>query len=211
MDRPRTCLQCGKTFQRKQRGGQFCSKACWYAAPGKRLLKDRRCRRCQKMFRPETATQRYCGNTCRIMALRKPRLHVRCLNCGTWLPRTGRRSTRFCSRACALSKQSRRGITRAPIGTRIPGPNGYMLTKVGDQYSRAYRGGWALEHRVVMEKKLGRHLLRHERVHHRNGDRTDNRPRNLELWKVKDPAGVRAADYHCPGCRCPGRSVKRSV
>lgn len=55
-----------------------------------------------------------------------------------------------------------------------------------------------------MEQQLGRFLEPHERVHHRNGNRADNRGENLELWKVKtkDPPGVRASDYHCPGCRC---------
>lgn len=62
--------------------------------------------------------------------------------------------------------------------------------------------GWQLEHRYVMEQKLGRALEPQERVHHMNGLRDDNREENLELWKVKDPPGVRASDYHCPGCRC---------
>jgi hypothetical protein len=55
-----------------------------------------------------------------------------------------------------------------------------------------------------MEQTLGRILEPHERVHHKNGNRSDNQVDNLELWKVtkKDPAGVRAADYHCAGCRC---------
>lgn len=84
------------------------------------------------------------------------------------------------------------------------GPNGYTLVKVGRDRPGAFKTGWMLQHRYVMEQVLGRVLEKHERVHHKNGKRDDNRPENLELWHVKkkDPAGIRVADYHCTGCRC---------
>ena len=59
-----------------------------------------------------------------------------------------------------------------------------------------------LEHRLVLAQKLGRPLRKGESGHHLNGDRSDNRAENLELWKGAIRPGVRAGDVAatCPHC-----------
>lgn len=51
-----------------------------------------------------------------------------------------------------------------------------------------------LQHRAILEEELGRKLLPHENVHHKNGNRADNRRENLELWSTSQPSGQRVED-----------------
>lgn len=63
-------------------------------------------------------------------------------------------------------------------GRRIDA-TGYVLV-YAPGHPRANKG-YMLEHRLVMERHLGRPLVRSESVHHINGIKTDNRLENLVL------------------------------
>lgn len=71
---------------------------------------------------------------------------------------------------------------------------GWYVTNNGYRRVRREDGRWEDEHRIVMRRILGRELLPGESVHHRNGDKLDDRPQNLELWVRRQPIGQRVED-----------------
>ena len=58
--------------------------------------------------------------------------------------------------------------------------NGYIMFHV-PEHPRATQAGYVFEHRLVVEKELGRYLTSGEIVHHINGVKDDNRLENLEV------------------------------
>ena len=72
---------------------------------------------------------------------------------------------------------------------RIKTLGGY-ISILAKSHPNANKSGYVLEHRLVMEQKIGRFLESHETVHHINGVRDDNRPENLQLRQGRHGAGV---------------------
>lgn len=66
-------------------------------------------------------------------------------------------------------------------GGRTVDKHGYVLVK-SPGHPHATAAGYVREHRLVMERKLGRYLDPDEVVHHKDDDTSNNHPDNLELF-----------------------------
>jgi hypothetical protein len=73
------------------------------------------------------------------------------------------------------------------------GTPGGTISPKGYRYRNLLKSSYA-EHRLVMEYHLNRPLWPDETVHHKNGNRSDNRLENLELWSSWQPPGQRVED-----------------
>lgn len=80
--------------------------------------------------------------------------------------------------------------------------DGYIVMRID--------GKQVLHHRFVMEKHLGRALAPTEVVHHKNGQRSDNRISNLELFESNAKHRSIGHEYEVPAAlyRHEGRRGK---
>lgn len=92
----------------------------------------------------------------------------------------GRRHSLKTRRKISRATKGRRGEKNPSWkGGRVDSGRGYILIYCPNHPS--VKGNYVYEHRLVMEKALGRYLESWEIVHHINGIRDDNRPENLQL------------------------------
>lgn len=176
-----TCGKCGKPFSHK---------------PG-------HVRNYQKVFGRDPL---YCSRKCGWEGKRKDEGKP-CVECGTIIPaiwsdrpgstpRISNRRNRFCSTECRSKSKIRDLAKHRPFEdrteTRREMRGGYIYLRIPRTETEPPREGF--EHRIVMERHIGRSLHPEETVHHKNGQRDDNRAENLELFSSRHGPGHRIVD-----------------
>jgi len=167
------CEYCGEIRVRSKLSGRgwnyaqrFCDRQCYYAWQRENY---------QPKDPPTFACER-CGKVTERTAISEKR------RSGIGYKTTYNYTQRFCSKRCSATGR---------VYPRVS--NGFKAGKAGYRFV-VHKGKWTFEHRHVMAKLLGRPLLGHETVHHKNGIRDDNRPENLELWSKRHGPGHRISD-----------------
>jgi hypothetical protein len=209
----RLCGECGDSLNNCQK--KYCSHACKNKALGKLKAKTKpifKCKNCETEFTllPSEAKRgrgTFCSRKC-SGEWRKNNPDTEkywtirvCENCDKTFVvsnssiRKGSSTGRFCSMSC--THEFRRNV-EGFFGKNKPHSKPGSF-KTPDGYLNIYdpgRGKTVKEHRIVVEKHLGRKLNTWERIHHKNGIRDDNNIENLEIVINAHFSGVRLKDVY---------------
>lgn len=90
-----------------------------------------------------------------------------------------------------VSEETRKRISeshkKGGIGHKKNRIDGYVCVYFPD-HPKSNKDGYIMEHDLIMECLIGRHLNDDEVVHHKNKIKHDNRKENLELMKISEHA-----------------------
>lgn len=121
----------------------------------------------------------------------------------------GNRPRRFCSTKCQHESYRGAGNPKWRGGT-VRQVSGYIY-EYAPGHPHATQDGYVMQHRLVMERSLGRYLDPAEVVHHRNHIRDDNRPENLALLPDQSTHRQLHGYFKEQSCGSCGTAVSRSA
>lgn len=182
----RICQHCGKSYETfPSVRPKFCSSQC--AGAAKKRGQEAQCAQCGKTFyryasRPD---QRFCSKSCRTTASNLTDAnpaHHRDIS-GANNPMYGRGLN---GEANPMYGKRKEQSPRWKGGRKVR-RDGYILVIAPDDHpypADTHKTGlkYILEHRLVMERHLGRYLSPDEVVHHKDGNPQNNSLDNLELF-----------------------------
>jgi hypothetical protein len=159
----------------------FCSRIC-YLSHARRTKGN--CAGCGIELRGY-GQRKYCSRKCAAIHCRAIEPN-KCEHCGRLFRVRGfeqRRRRKACSHECAskLRRAFRRWYDPSSGYVRVSFWVGEKCRIIG-------------EHQHVVEQIVGHELRKGWEVHHRNLNRSDNSPSNLELWLKPHPKGARVED-----------------
>lgn len=206
----RICQQCGKDYRTPERNRpKYCTIQC--AGAANRNGEDRSCQHCGTTFycHPSTPNRKYCSRSCH-MSVR----NAVCFNPSRERDISGERNPMFGrGRKGADNPMFGKRGAAAPrwTGGRKVRKDGYTLVVAPDDhpypaYTKASGMKYILEHRHVVERRLGRYLLPTEVVHHIDHNPANNADANLELF-ASHAEHVKAR--HSPASSVGGRNGTR--
>ncbi len=157
---------------------------------GYMVKRTKSCKTCGKTFHPHLGrgeTSHWCSRSCYYTS---KRVYKACAGCKRQFYHLKGKPRIYCSRACWRGTPGKGAANPLFKGEKHITGRGYVYVHapnhpsvVGKPYKRV------AEHRLIMERILDRLLHPWENVHHKNGNKQDNRPENLEIWVVGQPAG----------------------
>lgn len=121
-----------------------------------------------------------CSMKCQHDVLKK-KIKVYCSNCKKELyklPSSIGKNT-YCSKQCYKVNYKAENTPNWK-GGRLIRKTGYVVV-YHPNHPHNVGVNYVYEHRLIMEKKLGRYLNKNEDVHHKDGNRSNNNINNLEL------------------------------